>query len=628
MTPSISEDRKAFRNKIEQIEKLEDKLGGLESKIMRELKRINKVNEQAKAKKFDAGLNVLACQILGASSMNDISWKKTLSDPALREKAVAALDKEKQSLCSTILTKMSMEDADWDIALSKAVSGRFILTIKRNGVVKARGVKQGFKEDKESADGADFNYYSHVARLDSIRTALFRPRRGTRCIATKDVSVAFLQSHGYNGFFKYICFRDPVTGQMEYYRQSGPIYGEASAPVRWEDTFGDWLVGDMKFERGDNEKCVFYFPSRDLLVITYVDDVFVDGERADIEWFFKELDKRFDCKEAEWLSPINPVDHLGMELSMDKIAVYLCMNKYIMDMLHALDYMQLRASKYNTPIIKAIDGESPPLSWENKAKFMKGVGMIGWLKETGRPDVAYAHSRISQHMANPNEAALEALKHCCGYLKATSHYALRSMLYEEDEWAGNPNFKDTNQWRFYSDSDFAGNSEAQNRRRSQNGEIAILNNAPVSWASKASSVGFAHEGIGEAHADMSSAAAEIYAASNACCDFMHLGYVAGEMNIDFPQPFKLEVDNQAAEIFINDTAFKSKLKHIDCRQEWVKVLRDKNIMTPTHINTKDNLADLFTKILDKETFTRLRDTIMHPHPVAKAKNATDDLFQE
>ena len=31
--------RKAFRNKIEEIEKLEDKLGGLESKIMRELKR-------------------------------------------------------------------------------------------------------------------------------------------------------------------------------------------------------------------------------------------------------------------------------------------------------------------------------------------------------------------------------------------------------------------------------------------------------------------------------------------------------------------------------------------------------------------------------------------------------------
>ena len=86
------------------------------------------------------------------------------------------------------------------------------------------------------------------------------------------------------------------------------------------------------------------------------------------------------------------------------------------------------------------------------------------------------------------------------------------------------------------------------------------------------------------------------------------------------------VDYQAAEIFINDTAFKSKLKHIDCRQEWVKVLRDKSIMTPAHINTKDNLADLFTKILDKETFIKLRDTIMYPHPASQQKNATNDPY--
>ena len=100
------------------------------------------------------------------------------------------------------------------------------------------------------------------------------------------------------------------------------------------------------------------------------------------------------------------------------------------------------------------------------------------------------------------------------------------------------------------------------------------------------------------------------------------------MGIDFPKPFKLEVDNQAAEIFINDTAFKSKLKHIDCRQEWVKVLRDKSIMIPDHVDTKDNLADLFTKILDKETFTRLRDEIMHPHPAIKQLSACNSELDE
>ena len=31
-------------------------------------------------------------------------------------------------------------------------------------------------------------------------------------------------------------------------------------------------------------------------------------------------------------------------------------------------------------------------------------------------------------------------------------------------------------------------------------------------------------------------------------------------------------------------------------------------------DTNENLADLFTKILDKHTFVKLRDTIMHPHP--------------
>ena len=160
--------------------------------------------------------------------MNDMSWNKALKDPNMREKAIAALNKEKQSLCSTILTRMTEDDADWEIALEQAITGRYILTIKRNGIVKARGVKQGFKEDKATADGDNFIYYSHVAKFDTVRISLFRPKRGTRCVGIKDVSVAFLQSHKYEGFVKYICLKDPITGEWEYYRQSGPIYGEAA----------------------------------------------------------------------------------------------------------------------------------------------------------------------------------------------------------------------------------------------------------------------------------------------------------------------------------------------------------------------------------------------------------------
>ena len=79
----------------------------------------------------------------------------------------------------------------------------------------------------------------------------------------------------------------------------------------------------------------------------------------------------------------------------------------------------------------------------------------------------------------------------------------------------------------------------QNKRRNQNGYIATLNDAPVDWASKVSSVAFAHPDIGEAHADISSGAAEIYAAANATYNILALSYSTDEMGISFPDPVDL-----------------------------------------------------------------------------------------
>jgi hypothetical protein len=170
-------------------------------------------------------------------------------------------------------------------------------------------------------------------------------------------------------------------------------------------------------------------------------------------------------------------------------------------------------------------------------------------------------------------------------------------------------------WSFMVDSDHAGNAEVQNKRRSQNGLCIKCNEAPVVCVSKASSVAFASPLIGEAHADMSSAAVEIFSVGNACLDIMAVSYVVEEMGMTFPIPFTLEMDNDAARIFCLGSAHKTKLKHIDCRQEWVKCLRDRKIMTPVHVDSKDNDADLFTKILSREPFEMVRNRIMVEHNV-------------
>ena len=46
-------------------------------------------------------------------------------------------------------------------------------------------------------------------------------------------------------------------------------------------------------------------------------------------------------------------------------------------------------------------------------------------------------------------------------------------------------------------------------------------------------------------------------------------------------------------------------EHIDCCHEWVQVLRNKNILQIQHIDSHLNLADIFTKILPKDTFQRI-----------------------
>ena len=172
-------------------------------------------------------------------------------------------------------------------------------------------------------------------------------------------------------------------------------------------------------------------------------------------------------------------------------------------------------------------------------------------------------------------------------------------------------------WSFYCDSDFAGNAETQNKRRSQNGYIALCDGAPVLWGSKVTSIAFASERIGEAHPDRSSSSAEVYAADNASQEFVHLSYVAEEVRIPFPKVIYLQMDNTAAKCFADNSCFKSKLKHIDCRQGWVKTLRDKDILQAVHVHTDDNFADIFTKILSVAVFKRLRDRMLFPLPFSK-----------
>ena len=354
---------------------------------------------------------------------------------------------------------------------------------------------------------------------------------------------------------------------------------------------------------------MFWHPERDLILLLFVDDTLAEAENEhDVDWFFDKLEGRFDCKETEELAEDSPLDYLGVNLMMDGQRLYLSMDSYIEK---CMKILKLEPGKFvPVPISEAIDEDSKPLDETQVRTFLTALGMVGWTAQTVRADVAYAYSRIAQHSAKPTESALKAVLKCIRYLWHSRHMCLSVTHHPEDidtSLAISSILAQTpdQDFQFYTDSDHAGNAEPVNKRKSQNGYLATLNGMPIAWSSKATGVSFANAWIGEAHADYSSGAAEVYAAGNAAQDTLALSYIVEEMGLEFPIPFDLQMDNEAARIFCMGSAAKTRLKHIDCRQEFVRLLRDRKIVRPVHVPSKENLADLMTKILPRPTFEYL-----------------------
>ena len=298
------------------------------------------------------------------------------------------------------------------------------------------------------------------------------------------------------------------------------------------------------------------------------------------------------------------------------------MHNYIDTMLVKLDMEDVDPGRVRLPISKPIE-DLTPASQEEGKWLLKACGCLGWLAGTTRCDLRLAHSRISQHMASPVKGAIEAARQAVKYCKATRELCLFQPYHGVKGWS------------HYSDSDHAGNAEVGNRRRSQLGYVTVYGTAPIGWGSKVSSVsfeGWAHESqpsrgrnthpcstpvchgsMSDMHADVSSGAAEIYAASVALSETLHMSYIMSELGMQMHMPLKIMVDNAAAIAFSKGHVRRSKLKHIDVRQAWVEAVRDSQVCVLDKVGTADNLADFFTKILDYTRFEDLRSRMMCRH---------------
>jgi hypothetical protein len=143
----------------------------------------------------------------------------------------------------------------------------------------------------------------------------------------------------------------------------------------------------------------------------------------------------------------------------------------------------------------------------------------------------------------------------------------------------------------YSDADWAG---CKINRKSTSGTCQFLGRSLMSWASKKQNF-----------VALSTAEAEYIAAGHCCAQLLWMRQTLRDYGYKLTKvPFLC--DNESAIRMADNPVEHSRTKHIAIRYHFLMDHQQKGDIEIAYINTKEQLADIFTKPLDEQTFNKLR----------------------
>ena len=229
------------------------------------------------------------------------------------------------------------------------------------------------------------------------------------------------------------------------------------------------------------------------------------------------------------------------------------------------------------------------------------VGMLQYLYGHSRPEIGFALSQVARYSWDPKRSHELALIRIGQYLKGTIDEGLILK----------PSSMDHFEMDVHVDSDFLGiygKEQCTDRTnvKSRAGYVISLNKCPIVWSSKLM------DGIA-----LSTMMAEYYALSSAMREVLPLRNlvktVAKGVGISEHclTEFKTTVweDNNGA-LTLAPGQNTSRSKFYNVKVHWFQSKLKPNLITVQKIDTKVQLADIFTKPLLRETFEYLRQLLM------------------
>ncbi|GKD78392.1 hypothetical protein Tco_1341013 [Tanacetum coccineum] len=141
--------------------------------------------------------------------------------------------------------------------------------------------------------------------------------------------------------------------------------------------------------------------------------------------------------------------------------------------------------------------------------------------------------------------------------------------------------------RAFADADYAG---CQDTRRSTSGSAQFLGDKLVSWTSKK-----------QKSTAISTTEAEYIALSGCCAQILWIRSQLSDYGFTFNK-IPMYCDNQSVIALCCNNVQHSRSKHIDIRHHFIKEQVENRVVEVYFVETKYQLADIFTKTLPMERF--------------------------
>ncbi|GJS74786.1 retrovirus-related pol polyprotein from transposon TNT 1-94 [Tanacetum coccineum] len=268
---------------------------------------------------------------------------------------------------------------------------------------------------------------------------------------------------------------------------------------------------------------------------------------------------------------------LGLQIKQMEDGIFFNQSKYIKEMLKKFGLEDSKPMKTpmssDTKLTKDEECESV-----DSTKYQGMIGSLLYLTAS-RPDIMFSVCLCARFQEAPKTSHLEAVKRIFRYIKGTTHLGL---------WYPKGTGIET---VVYADSDHAGDYVD---RKSTSGICTFVGCCLTSWFSKKQTA-----------LAISTTEAEYVSAGKACQQalWMKQALIDYDVRLD---DVPIMCDNKGAIDLSKNPVQHSRTKHIEIRHHFLRDNVQKGHISIEKVPSADNIADILTKPLKRESFNYLR----------------------